>query len=83
MTRQIWASGELDYVMRTAVEQLGKTLDASKVVLRLGTEDRLVITPNGSDNTDDIDFSDQLIISYDNDDLDDNDEEMQDDGNLV
>ncbi len=83
VTRQIWASGELDYVMRTAVEQLGKTLDASKVVLRLGTEDRLVITPNGSDNTDDIDFDDQPVISYDNDDLDANDEKMQDDGNLA
>jgi len=57
VTRQIWASGELDYVMRTAVEQLGKTLDASKVVIRLGTEDRLV-TPNGADNVDDTDIID-------------------------
>jgi len=82
VTRQIWASGELDYVMRTAVEQLGKTLDASKVVLRLGTEDRLVITPNGSDNTDDLDPTGQSIVSRDDDDLDDNDEKIQDDGNF-
>jgi len=82
VTRQIWASGELDYVMRTAVEQLGKTLDASKVILRLGTEDRLVITPNGSDNTDDLDSTGQSIVSHDDDDLDDNDEKMQDDGNF-
>jgi GAF domain-containing protein len=44
MTRQIWASGELEQVMRTAVEQLGTTLDASKVVIRLGTEDELTHT---------------------------------------
>jgi len=60
ITRQIWASGELEYVMRTAVEQLGKTLDASKVVIRLGTEDRLV-TPNWRDNiVDVIDISDDI-----------------------
>jgi GAF domain-containing protein len=49
VTRQIWASGELEQVMRTAVEQLGKTLDASKVVIRLGTEERL-LKPNGADD---------------------------------
>jgi PAS domain S-box-containing protein len=48
-TRQIWASGEIEQVMRTAVEQLGKTLDASRVIIRLGTADRL-LTPNGGDD---------------------------------
>ena len=41
MTRRVWASGDLERVMQTAVEQLGSTLDASKVVIRLGTEDQL------------------------------------------
>jgi PAS domain-containing protein len=41
MTRQVWASGEMDRVMQMAVEQLGRTLDASKVVIRLGTEEQL------------------------------------------
>ena len=41
VTRRIWASGEMEQVLRTAVEQLGRTLYASKVVIRLGTEDQL------------------------------------------
>jgi GAF domain-containing protein/HAMP domain-containing protein len=41
VTRRIWASGEMEQVLRTAVEQLGQTLDASRVVIRLGTEDQL------------------------------------------
>jgi GAF domain-containing protein len=45
VTRRIWASGELEQVMRTAVEQLGQTLDASKVIIRLGTEDQLGFRP--------------------------------------
>ena len=42
MTGQVWASGELEQVMKTAVEQLGVILDASKVTIRLGTEDQLL-----------------------------------------
>jgi GAF domain-containing protein/HAMP domain-containing protein len=45
VTRRIWASGELEQVMNTAVEQLGTTLDASKVVIRLGTEEQLMGLP--------------------------------------
>jgi GAF domain-containing protein len=41
VTRQVWASGDLERVMQTAVEQLGSTLAASKVIIRLGTEDQL------------------------------------------
>ncbi len=41
MTRQVWASDDLDQVMQTAVEQLGINLAASKVVIRLGTEEQL------------------------------------------
>jgi GAF domain-containing protein/HAMP domain-containing protein len=37
VTQQIWASGEMEKVMQTAVEQIGTRLDASKVVIRLGT----------------------------------------------
>jgi GAF domain-containing protein len=44
MTRQVWASGEMERVMQMAVEQLGITLDASKVVIRLGTEEELMRT---------------------------------------
>jgi hypothetical protein len=35
--------------MQTAVEQLGAKLDASKVVIRLGTEDQL-LADNSSDS---------------------------------
>ena len=42
MTRQVWASGDLEQVMQTAVVQLGETFNASKVVLRLGTADELM-----------------------------------------
>ncbi|MFQ5575899.1 MAG: GAF domain-containing protein, partial [Anaerolineae bacterium] len=41
LTSRVWASGELEDVMQTAVSQLGTILDASKVVIRLGTEDQL------------------------------------------
>ena len=41
MTQQVWASGDLEKVMQTAVEQLGVVLDASKVVIRLGTKEQL------------------------------------------
>jgi PAS domain S-box-containing protein len=49
VTQQVWASGELEQVMQTAVEQLGAKLDASKVVIRLGTEDQL-LADNSSDS---------------------------------
>jgi GAF domain-containing protein len=49
LTRQVWASGELERVMRTAVEQLGTTLDASRVVIRLGTEEQLLSNVDGND----------------------------------
>jgi len=42
ITQQVWASGELERVMQTAVEQLGAKLEASKVVIRLGTEEQLL-----------------------------------------
>lgn len=42
ITGQIWASGEFEQVMRTTVQQLGRTLDASKVVIRLGTDEQLI-----------------------------------------
>ncbi len=56
MTRQVWASGDLERVMRTAVEQLGVTLDASKVVIRLGTEQNLLIQEeeNNPESSDEI-----------------------------
>lgn len=41
MTQKIWASGELEQVMETAVSQLGTKLNASKVVIRLGTKEQL------------------------------------------
>jgi GAF domain-containing protein/HAMP domain-containing protein len=41
MTRQVWASGELEGVMRTAIQELGHSLNASKVVIQLGTIDDL------------------------------------------
>jgi GAF domain-containing protein len=42
VTQQVWASGELERVMQTAVEQLGTKLEASKVIIRLGTEEQLL-----------------------------------------
>jgi GAF domain-containing protein/HAMP domain-containing protein len=42
LTGQVWASGELEQVMETTVAQLGATFDASKVIIRLGTIDRLL-----------------------------------------
>lgn len=49
LTSQLWASGELEQVMQTAVQRLGTTLDASKVVIRLGTEDQLLPSPPSVD----------------------------------
>jgi GAF domain-containing protein/HAMP domain-containing protein len=46
MTQQIWASGELELVMQTTVAQLATKLEASKVIIRLGTEDELLDAPN-------------------------------------
>lgn len=40
-TAKLWASGELEEVMRIAVQQLGDTLSASEVVIRLGTDTQL------------------------------------------
>lgn len=42
VTQQVWASGDLEKVMQTAVEQLGAKFEASKVVIRLGTEEQLI-----------------------------------------
>ncbi len=42
VTGQVWASDDLERIMQTAIEQLGVTLDASKVVIRLGTEEQLL-----------------------------------------
>lgn len=42
VTQQVWASGELESIMQAAVEQLGAKLDAFKVVIRLGTQDKLL-----------------------------------------
>jgi GAF domain-containing protein/HAMP domain-containing protein len=50
VTRRVWASGEMEQVMRTAVEQLGQTLDASRVIIRLGTEEQLITLPPEPDN---------------------------------
>ncbi len=41
MTQQVWASGDLEKVMQTAVEKLGGVLDASRVVIKLGTAEQL------------------------------------------
>ncbi len=49
MIQQVWASGELELVMQTTVEQLGKKLNASKVVIQLGTEDELLSTSRPTD----------------------------------
>ncbi len=40
-TAQVWSSTKIGEVMRAAVEQLGDKLQASEVVIRLGTEDEL------------------------------------------
>jgi GAF domain-containing protein/HAMP domain-containing protein len=37
-TAKVWASSEIEAVMRTAVAELGEKLQASEVVIRLGTE---------------------------------------------
>jgi simple sugar transport system substrate-binding protein len=42
VTGQVWASADLEEVIHTAVEKLGLTLDASKVVVRLGVEEQLI-----------------------------------------
>lgn len=41
-TAQVWASAEVEEVMKAAVTQLGDKLRASEVVIRLGTEDELM-----------------------------------------
>jgi GAF domain-containing protein len=38
-TAKVWATDEIEEVMRAAVEQLGDRLQASEVVIRLGKED--------------------------------------------
>ncbi len=40
-TQQVWASGNLEKVMQTTVSQLGSILNASKVVIHLGTAKEL------------------------------------------
>jgi GAF domain-containing protein/HAMP domain-containing protein len=40
-TAKVWSSAELEEVMRAAVAQLGDKLQASEVVIRLGTETQL------------------------------------------
>jgi GAF domain-containing protein len=40
-TAKVWASAELEEVLRAAVAQLGDKLHASEVVIRLGTEEEL------------------------------------------
>jgi hypothetical protein len=40
-TTKVWSSAEIEEVMRTAVAQLGKRLEASEVVIRLGTRDEM------------------------------------------
>ncbi|HEY86016.1 MAG TPA: GAF domain-containing protein [Chloroflexi bacterium] len=42
MTQQVWSSDRLEEVMQTAVEQLGSKLNASKVIVQLGTKDELL-----------------------------------------
>jgi GAF domain-containing protein len=42
VTQQVWASAEIEEVMRTAVAQLGDKLQASEVVLRLGADEDLL-----------------------------------------
>jgi GAF domain-containing protein len=54
LTGQVWASGELEQVMETAVVQLGTTLDASRVVIRLGTVDRLLPASRGPATVDPV-----------------------------
>jgi GAF domain-containing protein/HAMP domain-containing protein len=41
-TARVWSSAEIEEVMRTAVTQLGHRLQASEVVIRLGTEDEIL-----------------------------------------
>ena len=40
-TAKVWSSSEIEEVMKAAVAQLGDTLGASEVVIRLGTKDDL------------------------------------------
>ena len=37
-TAKVWASSEIEQVMRTAVAELGEKLKAAEVVIRLGTD---------------------------------------------
>ena len=48
VTGQVWASGEIEAVMKAAVTQLGDKLRASEVVVRLGTEADLASLPKAS-----------------------------------
>lgn len=41
-TAQVWAATEIERVLQTAVAQLGERLDASEVVIRLGTDSESV-----------------------------------------
>ncbi len=41
-TAQVWSATEIERVLQTAVAQLGERLDASEVVIRLGTDSESV-----------------------------------------
>ena len=41
-TAKVWASTEVEEVMKAAVAQLGNQLKASEVIIRLGKEDELL-----------------------------------------
>jgi GAF domain-containing protein len=49
MTQQMWASGDLERVMQTAIQQLGHKLNATKVVIQLGTPEQYA-EPTGYDD---------------------------------
>ena len=49
ITQQMWASGDLERVMETAIQQLSQKLNASKVVIKLGTPGQFA-QPTGSDD---------------------------------
>lgn len=50
VTQQVWASDDLQRVMQTAVEQLGATLGASKVVIQLGTQEQVQAGSSSGEN---------------------------------
>ncbi len=41
ITQKVWASSDLEQLMQTTVQQLGVNLDASRVIIRLGTVEQL------------------------------------------